>query len=425
MSFLEDNLKIKAGRFGLSDIVGSIPDITPEPAIEISNLINKSNTKSVSSVSSFFDERYNPPARKVKRFATNIPGENFIMKFLDIASNVGFQSSNQYIALIQGPAPTFSFAYNGFNSQLSETITSQNELLGDSGKAFKRNANERINPLSMELKKRLSLMCCNCNLPGKNINTHDYAMSSGPFRKMPYLENFSNDIVMEFYAGTDMFERLYFSSWQRLVVDPVSHSFGLYDEYAKPWSIVIAVLPRFAGRFDQLSTLIPQENGSNSKISLRAYDTQSSEVIEDVYFVQLNECYPVEITEVPLAYDNSGIAKIRVRFAYRNWVDPYLKAFTAYKANVENGVDAEDKTLDSLTLFKLVVKDIIRYANPKELKQLAVDKSLGYLNSAFGIETVEKVAQAGQVVDVYRQTPNKEGWTTLYDRVIAPFGRIL
>lgn len=76
-------------------------------------------------------------------------------------------------------------------------------------------------------------------------------------------------------------------------------------------------------------------------------------------------------------------------------------------------------------MFKLVVKDIIRYANPKELKQLAVDKSLGYLNSAFGIETVEKVAQAGQVVDVYRQTPNKEGWTTLYDRVIAPFGRIL
>jgi hypothetical protein len=41
-----------------------------------------------------------------------------------------------------------------------------------------------------------------------------------------------------------------------------------------------------------------------------------------------------------------------------------------------------------------------RYSNPKELKQLIVDKGLDYLGEEFGITNVESIARGGQVIDV-------------------------
>lgn len=353
----------------------------------------------------------------------SIRSGTFITDLIGHANIVGYQKNNSYIVFIHGPGEQM------FNPLIKP---------------------ENVIPISTAWKQRLALTCTEASLPGKALSTVDFS-TYGPQNKMPYVENYTNEITLTFNCSTDMFEKNYFTAWHHLAVSPNNHSIRFYDNYAKKFSITIMVLPNSVRSFDQLSSDRAFNTlNKESAIHSTAYDrlSPSTDYVKSIYFIQLEECYPIEIIDTPLSYRNDGgVLSFSVRMAFGTWFDPVAhydqqiaKIQRSYATDVDSvarvgrivqerdptvtlGIpsayadrgrvlDERDLNLKEdrvgmqqtpLSPFQKLIefaRDAVRYSNPKELKQLIVDRGLDYLGSEYGIENVESVARAGQVIDV-------------------------
>jgi hypothetical protein len=373
--------------------------------------------------------------------------ETFITDLIGHANTIGFHKNNSYIVFIHGPGEKMFSPY---------------------GKP------ENILPLTKSWKQRLALTCINASLPGKSLSTVDFS-TYGPPCKLPYVENYTNEITLTFNCSTDMFEKHYFTAWQNLAVSRNSHSVKFYNNYAKKFSITIMIIPNYLRSFEQLSIdRAFYSTNAQTPIQSSPYDPLSpySDYFRNIYFVQLEECYPLEIVETPLSYKSTGdILSFDVRMAFANWFDPVsywedqqidriqrsfgtdvdsvarvgrvvqetyptdtLETDSAYADWVGRMVEEKDPTVrlgiasayadrgrvleqrdlelkedrvgmsqTPMSPFQKLVafaRAAARYSNPKELKQLIVDKGLDYLGEEFGITNVESIARGGQVIDV-------------------------
>ena len=346
----------------------------------------------------------------------NSPTEgNFINSMLQQAANIGYQRSNKYIVIVHGPKVA------------AET----------NGPAayYERNTNSIINVFKrsnfdIDTKKRLALNCSSITLPGKGLLTNEFTpVGSGPIVKFPYAENYSGILNAEFLWGADFFERKYFMGWQQSIIDSTTHDVELYENYAKKWKILIAMLPSDLGNFNNLSSAFAG-NDQNIRVLTEGKTPEDTGQLRDLYYVRVQEVYPLEITETPLSYDqNNQLLKINVKFAYKYWEDPVVVYNDQLTRLKELGLDndrvgAETLPESPFQKFTRILRDVARYSNINELKQLVIDQGLGVLNETFGTENVEAVAQAGQVIDVYRRIPNKD-FTNTVNRLIGPLGDII
>ena len=221
---------------------------------------------------------------------------SFITDLISHAGHYGFQKANKFIVFINGP-----------------------------GTEQRRN-----NLIDIVTLQRLALTCTGASFPGRLISTEDvkyYNLGT----KMPNFETYSQTLSLNFLCSTDMFERMYFKNWQDKVMNPRTHSPNLYDSYAKPFTITIMVLPDYVNSFDQLGNPLAIGNDSrNTSIDPRPFDDQTPDT-SGIYFVKCLECYPTEITEVPLSSNTGGVLEIKVTLAFRKWVDP-IEQFYAVAA---------------------------------------------------------------------------------------------
>jgi hypothetical protein len=361
---------------------------------------------------------------------------SFITDLITHAGQYGFQKSNRFIVFINGP-----------------------------GTEKRLNSGSPLNPINFVniiTLQRLALTCTGVNLPGRLISTEDvkyYNLGT----KMPNFETYSQTLSLNFLCSTDMFERMYFKNWQDGVMNPRTHSPKLYDSYAKPFTITIMVLPDYVNSFTQLGNpLAVGYDSSSTSIDPKPFDDQTPDT-SGIYFIKCLECYPTEITEIPLASNNSGILEMKVTMAFRKWVDPIEQFHTVKEQNdmsemsrsiltqdpdsllvdsfetpyadrgnvlnerkrdlTEDRVGPVEEVDSPWTKFRRVARDIIRYSNPKELKQLVVDKGVEILGSEFGIENVESAAQAGQIIDVFRRSPDYS-YQNLRSRLLQPLSNI-
>ena len=363
-----------------------------------------------------------------------MPKPSFITDLISHAGQYGFQKANKFIVFLGGP--------------------------GTERKQTKYALTNFTNILTIQ---RLALMCVGADLPGRRISTESiryYNLNTN----MPNYETFSNQLTLTFNCSTDMFERQYFKHWQDLVMNPLTHSPRLYDKYAKPYTITIMVLPDFVNSFDQLGNpLAIGQSNSQASINAKPFDQQSLDT-SGIYFVKCLECYPMEISEVPLSFaDGNTILQLKVTMAFRKWVDPIEQFYTieaqkdmsdasraillqdpdtvvvdsfdtpyADRGNVlnerkrdltEDRVGPVEQIDSPWTKFRKFSRDIIRYSNPKELKQLIVDNGIRVLGNEFGLENVESVAQAGQIIDVFYQNPDYS-YQGLRSRLLQPLSNI-
>jgi hypothetical protein len=199
----------------------------------------------------------------------------------------------------------------------------------------------------------------------------------------------------------------------------------LYENYAKPWKVMVAMLPHDIGSFDAVAPAFSNSSQEGYNLYGEGTDRQSTRAAEhQIYFTRFCECYPVEIMDETVASAPiMDVMKTSVRFHFRYIEDP-VSIFMDQRIRQRDQVAFKQEPLSPFDQFRKIARDIARYSNPKELRQLLIDKGLDVLNETLGTSNVERMAKAGQIVDVYRRTPDKNYQVT-QSRLIGPLGDII
>ena len=305
---------------------------------------------------SFFQDSPIPHSNVIKQ-------DSFIASILGQIIGVGYQFSNRFLVFIHGPGDKSQF-------------------------------------INQEGKNRLAINCTDVGLPAKILYTQEQRFY-GPPRKIPYLDTYGGELSLSFNSSTDMFERRYFSWWQNKIINQSTHSPKYYEDYAQPFSITIAVLPKDLGRMGQFeqSILAGSPPSDQSKLSYGLYDANepNSLLKTDVYYIQLNECYPVEISESSLSSGSNEILKTTVRINFKTWRDPeqilrdqisLRESLLAETQNIiqfdpvaqqdlfnkqseldrqiaQNSIHTTEDTISPFRQFARTARQIIRYSNHK------------------------------------------------------------
>ena len=134
--------------------------------------------------------------------------------------------------------------------------------------------------------RKTSLRCESFEFPGRNLDSAPDTNIYGPVREI--VQGYSyGDVTAVFQCSSDMKEKRFFETWQRLAYNPQTWSMQYYNDYT----------------------------GAIKIFQLDETDRQR-------YGVELVEWFPKTIAAQPIAYASvNEIQKVSVTFAYRYWKD--------------------------------------------------------------------------------------------------------
>ena len=127
------------------------------------------------------------------------------------------------------------------------------------------------------------LKCEAIELPGRTIDTTADTNIYGPERNIATGYTFA-DITATFQLSSDLKEKKYFETWQRLTFNPQTFAMGYYDDYV-------------------------------GSVDIHTMDEQNKKR----YGVKLVECFPKAIGAQSLSYAGTGYLTCSVTFSYRYW----------------------------------------------------------------------------------------------------------
>ena len=132
--------------------------------------------------------------------------------------------------------------------------------------------------------RKTGLMCESIDFPGRTLDTAPDTNIYGPSREIVQGYSYA-EITGVFRCSSDMREKTFFETWQRLAYNPTTWSMGYYDDYS----------------------------GGLQIFQLDQKDNRR-------YGVELIECFPKTIAAQNLtAGQASDVQKISVSFSYRYW----------------------------------------------------------------------------------------------------------
>ena len=127
------------------------------------------------------------------------------------------------------------------------------------------------------------LKCEGIELPWRTIDTTPDTNIYGPERNIATGYTFA-DITGTFQLSSDLKEKKYFETWQRLCYNPQTFAMGYYDDYI-------------------------------GSVDIHTMDEQNKKR----YGVKLVECFPKSIGAQQLSYAGTGYLTCAVTFSYRYW----------------------------------------------------------------------------------------------------------
>ena len=134
--------------------------------------------------------------------------------------------------------------------------------------------------------RKTSLRCESFEFPGRNLDSAPDTNIYGPVREI--VQGYSyGDVTAVFQCSSDMKEKRFFETWQRLAYNPQTWSMQYYNDYTG---------------------------------SIKIFQLDETDRLR--YGVELVECFPKTIAAQPIAYASvNEIQKVSVTFAYRYWKD--------------------------------------------------------------------------------------------------------
>jgi len=197
-----------------------------------------------------------------------------------LGSNVG-QSSysvlNEQMALVRG---------DGFSrpSRYEVLLLPPTGTKGTGGDSINIMSQEMRRALGDQTVRRTSMRCESISFPGRNLDTTPDTNIYGPTREIVDGYSFAN-VSASFQCGTDMREKLYFETWQRLAYNVQTWAMQYYEDYVG---------------------------------SVQIFQLDENNIAR--YGVELVEAFPKTIAEQSLGYATTNeIHKISVTFSYRYW----------------------------------------------------------------------------------------------------------
>ena len=132
--------------------------------------------------------------------------------------------------------------------------------------------------------RKTALRCESFEFPGRNLDSAPDTNIYGPEREI--VQGYSyGDVTATFQCSSDMKEKRFFETWQRLAYNPQTSSMQYYNDYT----------------------------GSIKIFQLDETDRQR-------YGVELVECYPITMAEQSLDYSTqNAISFLNVTWSYRYW----------------------------------------------------------------------------------------------------------
>ena len=132
--------------------------------------------------------------------------------------------------------------------------------------------------------RRTSLRCSQISFPGRTLDSQQDTNIYGPVRNIVQGFSFA-EMQAQFQLSTDLREKTFFETWQRLAFDPITFDVGYYNSYI-------------------------------GNIQIYQLDEQDRRK----YGVELVECFPKSIEPVSLDYAAANtISTVGISFAYRYW----------------------------------------------------------------------------------------------------------
>ena len=141
-----------------------------------------------------------------------------------------------------------------------------------------------------ELARTVGMMCNTIEMPERSITQAD-SITYGPKRQMPVGYNFPGTINLSVYGDKFLRQRMFFESWQKMIMDLNSHNMNYYDEYT----------------------------GSVDIMQLGSFDAENDRD-RVTYMVRLYECYPSTIGSYSYGYEKQNeLVNLPITLTYRNW----------------------------------------------------------------------------------------------------------
>ena len=132
--------------------------------------------------------------------------------------------------------------------------------------------------------RRTSLRCSQISFPGRTLDSQEDRNIYGPVRQIVQGFSFA-EMQAQFQLSTDLREKTFFETWQRLAFDPITFDIGYYNSYI-------------------------------GNIQIYQLDEQDRRK----YGVELVECFPKSIEPVSLDYAAANtISTVGISFSYRYW----------------------------------------------------------------------------------------------------------
>ena len=128
------------------------------------------------------------------------------------------------------------------------------------------------------------MQCESIEFPGRNLDTNPDTNIYGPTREIVQGYSYA-EITAVFRCSSDMREKTFFETWQRLAYNPQTWAMGYYDDYT-------------------------------GALEIHQLDQKDKRR----YGVQLIECFPKNIAAQSLSSAQAtDVQKISVTFSYRYW----------------------------------------------------------------------------------------------------------
>lgn len=130
--------------------------------------------------------------------------------------------------------------------------------------------------------RKVLLFCSAVSLPGVNLATAQLR-TFGEVREAPYDRIFDN-VNMTFYVDQDMKVKNFFDEWVNSIQDTETRTFEYYNNYI-------------------------------TNIYIQVEDARD----DSRYMVELQECYPKQISPIQLSYENKEVMKLEVSMNFKYW----------------------------------------------------------------------------------------------------------
>lgn len=188
--------------------------------------------------------------------------------------------------------------------------------------------------------RQMSLLCKEAILPKKLINVLDYSPRIGEIYKIANYESFEQVLPLTFYCTSDMRERIFLERWMGMVVDPITRIPNYYDEYAKGNTIKVWVLPK------TLAGIVP----TGDVIANPSSGTREPEKLFPIYYVEFNDCYPINIDQIDLSNESENLMEMDVEFSYKDTTSIVYADFeAAYRAQGAAAEAAAEQAIRDFT----------------------------------------------------------------------------